>query len=375
MASRLAFVADYLDPNSGVLWKYQVFFHPDTQEVEMFDIKNRRHFLKKVKCGDLNSEMFYVGGTVTVFSRQLKLIDYNDEYTRNLLEGRSQRTLAMVKPDAFKHLGKIVHAIQQSGFLISNMRVCKLTKAEAVKFYEVHEGKPFFDALTDFMSSGRICALELVAPGAIKKWRDLLGPTDSNRARLESPHSIRAVFGTDTTRNACHGSDAPETAQEEAAFFFKSSIVGRCDVRRNTTLGVIKPHAIRDKVAGLILDIVQEHFDITALRMVNLDKQCTSEFLEVYKGVLPPAEYSSMIEELSTGPCIAIEAADKLGAEPVAAFRQLCGPVDPEIGRVLRPHSIRAQFGVDRVKNAIHCTDLLDDGELETNYFFSVLQK
>ncbi len=67
----------------------------------------------------------------------------------------------------------------------SNLRVCKLSKAEAQRFYEVHRGKPFYDTLTDFMSSGRICAMELTGPSAIQAWRQLLGPTDSDAARQQ----------------------------------------------------------------------------------------------------------------------------------------------------------------------------------------------
>ena len=81
-------------------------------------------------------------------------------------------------------------------------------------FYAVHQGKPFFEALTDFMSSGRVLALELVAANAINKWRTLIGPTNSETARAEAPESLRARFGTDGTRNACHGSDAPDTAAQ-----------------------------------------------------------------------------------------------------------------------------------------------------------------
>lgn len=81
--------------------------------------------------------------------------------------------------------------------MCSNLRVCKLSKQEAEAFYGVHRGKPFFDKLTTFISSGRIAAIELVGPGAIAQWRELIGPTDSNKARAEAPDSIRAHFGTD----------------------------------------------------------------------------------------------------------------------------------------------------------------------------------
>lgn len=79
----------------------------------------------------------------------------------------------------------------------SNLRVCQLSRQEAEQFYAVHRGKPFFDKLTAFMSSGRIAAIELVGPGAVLKWRELIGPTDSNKARMEAPSSIRAHYGTD----------------------------------------------------------------------------------------------------------------------------------------------------------------------------------
>lgn len=70
-----------------------------------------------------------------------------------------------------------------------------------------------------------------------------------------------------------------------------------------------------------------------------------------------------------------MQVATRDGREPVEAFRQLAGPRDPELARVLRPHTMRARFGVSRVRNSIHCTDLVEDGQLEASYFFSVLQQ
>lgn len=81
-----------------------------------------------------------------------------------------------------------------------------------------------------------------------------------------------------------------------------------------------------------------------------------------------------MVDELSRGPFLAFEVVDPDGANPCEAFRELCGPADPDIARVLRPNSLRALFGDSRVANAVHCTDLPEDGELEVNYFFDILQ-
>lgn len=371
---RFSFVSEWLDPASGVLWKYQFFYYPDTKEVEMVDIKNRKQFLKRTRYDELRANLLYIGSTVTVFGRQIKLVEYGDDFTRGKLESKSEKTLAMVKPDAFKHLGKIIDAISQSGFHISKLRVCKLSKEEAEQFYEVHRGKPFYNNLTAFMSSGRVCAMELVAPGAVLKWRDLLGPTDSIQARAEAPDSIRANFGTDKTQNACHGSDAAETAAAECNFFFgPGRLPGKCDVGRSTSLALIKPHLVMDGTAGLVLDVIQDSFDITAAQMFSLDRHAAAEFYEVYKGVLAAGEFNSIVEDLTSGPCIAIEVADRDGSNAVEPFRQLAGPIDPELARVLRPDSLRAKFGLNKVRNGVHCTDLEEDGQLEVQYFFTIL--
>jgi nucleoside-diphosphate kinase len=103
--------------------------------------------------------------------------------------------------------------------------------------------------------------------------------------------------------------------------------------------------------------------------MYNLDRPTVNEFFDVYKGVLP--ELVPLIDHMTTGPTIALEIRQD---NAVHAFRDLCGPIDPEIARTLRPNTIRARFGNDRVMNAIHCTDLPEDGLLECEYFFNILQ-
>jgi nucleoside-diphosphate kinase len=92
---RLAFMAQWLDAVSGVLWTYQLMVYPRTSEVELFDVKNRRTFLRKSKLEGLKPELLFVGAVTTVFSRQLKIVDYGDEYTRKALEDAQQRYRAL----------------------------------------------------------------------------------------------------------------------------------------------------------------------------------------------------------------------------------------------------------------------------------------
>jgi nucleoside-diphosphate kinase len=106
------------------------------------------------------------------------------------------------------------------------------------------------------------------------------------------------------------------------------------------------------------------------MELFALDKPTAEEFFEVYKGVLP--EFPNMIEHMTSGPCIVLEVRQE---NAVNSFRSLCGPMDPEIAKSLRPNTIRARFGHNRTMNAIHCSDLEEDGCLEVEYFFSIQQK
>ncbi|CAG9465481.1 unnamed protein product [Pedinophyceae sp. YPF-701] len=373
------FKAAWLDPVSGVEWSFLFTYHRETAKVELYDVKNRRAYLKPalLPTGPIPDDRFFLGAKLMIFGRSLELVDFADDETRSALAKQLGRTLAMIKPDAVHHAGEILTDITKAGFRVKNMRMCRLSRAEAEEFYSVHRGKPFYPTLVDYMTSGRIVALELLREDAIKAWRDLIGPTDAAAAREEAPASIRARFGTDKTRNACHGSDAPETAAQEVEFFFGAGrgSVGKCCVNDgSTTLGIIKPHAFLDGRAGSILQVIQAQFDVTALQLVSLNRTDASEFYEVYRGVVPPDEFSDMLEEITSGPFLALEVAPGAeGADTVESFRQLCGPRDPDLARLLRQETIRAVFGQSRAKNAVHCTDLEEDAGLEVQYFFELI--
>jgi nucleoside-diphosphate kinase len=132
----------------------------------------------------------------------------------------AERTLAIIKPDAVSRrlAGAILARIEDAGFQIRAMRRVHLSKREAEGFYAVHRERPFFASLTDFMSSGAAIVMVLEAPDAIRKWRTLMGATDPAKA---DPGTLRKEFAQSIERNATHGSDAPETAASEIAYFFR----------------------------------------------------------------------------------------------------------------------------------------------------------
>jgi len=130
-----------------------------------------------------------------------------------------QRTFSIVKPDAVAKnaTGAIIAMIQDAGFHILGMKMLEITKQEAEGFYAVHASRPFFNSLTDFMSSGPIVVLALEKENAIADLRKLMGAT--NPANAE-PGTIRKKWAESIERNAIHGSDAEDTARFELSYFF-----------------------------------------------------------------------------------------------------------------------------------------------------------
>jgi nucleoside-diphosphate kinase len=136
-----------------------------------------------------------------------------------------ERTFAIIKPDAVRRgvAGKILSRIEDAGFAIKALRLQHLTRPEAEGFYAVHRERPFFASLTEFMSSGPCIVMALEAPGAIARWRDLMGATDPAKA---AEGTLRKEFGASIQNNATHGSDAPETAAFELGYFFRGMELG-----------------------------------------------------------------------------------------------------------------------------------------------------
>ena len=130
-----------------------------------------------------------------------------------------EKTFAIIKPDALEagYTGDIIKIIELNKFSIIRMQKLQLSRDQAEQFYAVHKHRSFFTELVDYMLSGPVIILALEKPNAIQDWRDLMGATDPQKA---APGTLRRMFGTTVGSNATHGSDAPETAQQELAFFF-----------------------------------------------------------------------------------------------------------------------------------------------------------
>ena len=130
-----------------------------------------------------------------------------------------EKTLSIIKPDGVRKgvIGEVIKRFENAGMKIVAMKMVQLTKEKAQSFYAVHKDKPFFDSLTTFMSSGPVVAMVLSGENVIEKNRELMGATNPEDAL---PGTIRKDFASDVEKNIVHGSDSPQTATIEIAFFF-----------------------------------------------------------------------------------------------------------------------------------------------------------
>ena len=133
-----------------------------------------------------------------------------------------ERTFSIVKPDAVKanKIGEVVALLEAAGLRVVAQRMVRLSKEQAEAFYAVHRERPFFKDLVKFMTEGPVVVQVLEGENAVQRNRDVMGATDSRKA---AAGTIRAKLGTDIERNAVHGSDAPDTARQEIAFFFSGA--------------------------------------------------------------------------------------------------------------------------------------------------------
>jgi len=130
-----------------------------------------------------------------------------------------ERTLMIIKPDAVKagYAGKIIERAIEEGFEIRAMKMLRMEDKQAREFYAVHKGKPFYDSLVNFMTSGRVIVAALFRENAVEHWREVIGPTNWVDA---GPMTIRRMFATSIEANAVHGSDSVENGKIETDFFF-----------------------------------------------------------------------------------------------------------------------------------------------------------
>lgn len=392
--SQAAFRVEYHDKASGIVTTYNLSLYADGT-ISMFDLDARRNYLKRSAVPErISLSDFYIGATVVVCARPLVVVDYADDATRRRFAATRGTALLLVKPDAYHDMGKVLTMVHNSGLEVGRLRMVKFSEADAHEFLSLgssaaaHAGAPPGAAgggvvngsgsaaaagsqsgIAAHLASDHMLAVEVTGDDVVSALHVLAGPANPADAREAAPDSIRAVLGKDKQRNAVHVSASPAAASAECAWVFDrkypyTAVATHCAVL------VIKPHSVTHGDVGAIVDrILAAGLEVSAVRSVRLTRNDAADYLEAYRTVVP--EFERWIKELASGPAVVMEVR---GDEVVQALRELAGPYDPVIARALRPETLRAAYGVDSVCNAVHVTDLPDDGPLEVKYFFTVVE-
>ncbi|XP_023934059.2 nucleoside diphosphate kinase 7 isoform X2 [Bicyclus anynana] len=350
---KFSFIGEWYDNQASLVRRFNIFYYPTDDTVEMYDLKNRKTFLRRVKVNGVNIDSFFIGSTLPILGR----------------------TFAMIKPMPTNIVGKIITHLNEKNMKITKMKKTTLTVDDINFIYRKQLSDATFPFLLDHLTGQQVFCMELVGSESVTACVKILGHKDPLKAE---PGTIRALYGTDPVRNCAHVSPSTDAAVEDLDYVFPPPPLSSVRLRltatlSNCTLCIVKPHAVREGKLGAALEAIDEGgFHVTALNMFIVENINAAEFYEVYKGIVQ--EYQGMVEELASGPCVAMElvAKDK-NLNTAVEFRKLVGPVDPEIARLLRPHTLRAKLGKTKVQNAVHCSDLAEDGLLEVEYFFKIL--
>jgi len=210
---RFVFEAEWFDQQADLIRKYLLTYYPKDSTIEMFDCKNKRMFLKRMAGTQLNEKELFVGSTVTVYARQLKLVDYGDVFTRQHFARGKQTSFALIKPDVYTHTGKIIDSIYQNGMVIGALKMTRFNQQTAARFLALSSGASPDNV--NFLQSDVVTGLTLVGDDAIAKWNAMAGPADSVQAKMHAPKTIRAAFGTDAVKNAVHASSGAAQQKSE----------------------------------------------------------------------------------------------------------------------------------------------------------------
>ena len=223
--------------------------------------------------------------------------------------------------------------------------------------------------------------IELVGPSVISTWRKSVRPSvQFEDDDLESKElSFRGIYGSRTNADA----------EFELKFIFSQKPLNvqahppiKLNFGSDVTCCVIHPHSLREAKAGRIIEEIQTRgFHIFGIQTYILSKKETEDFYEIYKG-LSNRDFAGLIRQGASGRCLTLAVSQGRGLQlteeipsVAEAFRKICGPANPEVCRVLFPDSLRAKYGNILIEeNAVHCSDLEEDGLLEVEYFFTLMQ-
>ncbi|XP_065655285.1 thioredoxin domain-containing protein 6 isoform X7 [Hydra vulgaris] len=277
------------------------------------------------------------------------------------------RTLAIIRPKAYKkHKISILNHIKDSGFTIAMQKEIEFKRDQAEQFYFNHKDKEYFQNLIDTMTSGPSLALCLTHEDAVQTWRKIIGPNVVNEnyrttSKInENPEdnfslSFNEKFAdSDDIINPIHGSDSDSCASKEISILFPIENI----------VAVIKPNLANEVKDAIIKTFKEAGFTICAQKEVNLTKEMSAD---IYKEHIEKTYFDELTEYMSSGTTHFIILSKE---DAVSEFRRLMGPTEPNEAKEKFPDSLRAKFGKDAIRNAVHCSSSASGARNDIARFF-----
>jgi len=320
------------------------FFKLDNT-IQLYDLDNSRIFLKRISYPSVKFEDLFLGACLQIYGRQFYIVEVADGTTKQGLERNRKDFFLLLGENATKDIGLILAKLQSQEVTIFKMRMVVLSSKEAMRY-----------GIKSEINGGTCMALKLVIP----------------------PNTVWTEYKSDLEENlvAKYGSGSiyiSELGDVVADAFFEANEIKIASAMGSNTLCIIKPHVQKEgKTGEVILAIKNAGFEITGIDMMNIDGRTAEEFFGVYRGVI--SEYADSVKEFASGASVALQIHGN-DESIVEQFREFCGPYNVELAKVLRPDSLRSKFGKNTAMNGVHCTDLPEDGGLESQYFFTLLPR
>ncbi|VFV21939.1 thioredoxin domain-containing [Lynx pardinus] len=288
-----------------------------------------------------------------------KFIDMFFPDFKSMKNLKLEKILALLRPDLFQEKKEnVLGIIHDEGFKILMQRPIVLSEEEAQTLCKEYENEDYFENLIKKMTSSPSLALVLLRDNCLQHWKELIGPSSVEKAKISLPESLCAQFAVEGLPiNQLYGSDSLETAEKEIQYFFPPQ----------QTLALIKPHVTQEQREEILKYIKEAGFEITQMKEMLLNEEAADK---IYSKIKTKDFYKDVLEVLSEGLSL-VMILTKWNA--VSDWRRLMGPVDPDEAKLLSPDSIRAQFGTSVLKNAVHGSSNIHEAMETINQMFEVL--
>uniref|UniRef100_A0A3P9IR45 Nucleoside diphosphate kinase B n=1 Tax=Oryzias latipes TaxID=8090 RepID=A0A3P9IR45_ORYLA len=289
-------------------------------------------------------------------SRELAFFFPNFRVEQDGEEEHVERTLALIRPGlARENREEILARIHKSGFTVSLQREVMLTEEQVRLLYFKYVNEDYFPALLQSMTSGPVAAMVLAGKEAVHHWKNIIGPSDLDKAKAENPECLRAQFPVENEPiSHIHGSENQEAAEREISFFFP----------KQNTLAVIKHEAMEQHRETILEEIRDRGFSVTQQKEMVPSRELAEE---LYKEHKEKPFFNQLVDYMCQGPCLMLILTKENAVEE---WRVMMGPSDPAKAKETSPGSLRARFGSDILQNSVHGSSNVQHAEEEIQLIF-----